>query len=57
MLARLLRRGTEGDQAVDSTMDAAAIGSTGGSQPHTNLMPSQCISFIIFLQGIFPSRN
>lgn len=29
----------------------------GGSQPHTNLMPSLCITFIIALQGIFPSRN
>jgi len=29
----------------------------GGSQPHDNLMPSLCISFIIALQGIYPSRN
>jgi microcystin-dependent protein len=29
----------------------------GSSQSHSNLMPSLCISFIIALQGIFPSRN
>lgn len=29
----------------------------GGSQPHSNLMPSLCVSFIISLFGIFPSQN
>jgi len=29
--------------------------SFGGSQPHTNLQPYLCISFIISLFGIFPS--
>jgi len=29
----------------------------GGSQPHQNMQPSLCITFIIALQGIFPSRN
>ena len=28
---------------------------TGGSQPHENRMPFQCINFIISLFGIFPS--
>lgn len=28
---------------------------TGGSQPHENLQPYQCISYIISLFGIFPS--
>jgi microcystin-dependent protein len=32
-------------------------GRTGGGQSHSNLMPSLCITFIIALQGIFPSRN
>lgn len=27
----------------------------GGSQPHSNLMPTLCVSFIISLYGIFPS--
>src|SRR5262249_34756924 len=42
---------------VRHPMAAAACSTTGGSQPHTNLMPSLCISFVIFLTGIFPSRN
>ncbi len=36
-------------------MNAGAIGSVGGSQPHTNFQPYLCIDFIISLFGIFPS--
>jgi microcystin-dependent protein len=39
------------------TMASGVCGPTGGSQSHTNLMPSLCITFIIALSGIFPSRN
>jgi microcystin-dependent protein len=42
---------------LPQTLAAGTCGNTGGSQSHTNLMPSQCVSFIIYLQGIFPSRN
>lgn len=35
----------------------ASIGSTGGSQAHTNMQPSIAMNYIIALQGIFPSRN
>jgi microcystin-dependent protein len=35
----------------------AAIGATGGSQPHENLQPYLCVSFIISLFGIFPTPN
>ncbi len=38
-------------------MNSAACGPAGGNLPHDNQMPSQCITFIIALQGIFPSRN
>jgi microcystin-dependent protein len=38
-------------------MSAQAVGSVGGSQPHSNLMPYTVIGFCIALQGIFPSRN
>lgn len=31
--------------------------STGNNQPHTNIMPSLTINFVIAYQGIFPSRN
>src|ERR1700676_1722061 len=39
------------------TINAAANASVGGSQPHPNLMPYLCTSFIISLFGVFPSRN
>ncbi len=38
-------------------MATGTIASSGGSQPHNNLMPSLVVSFAICLQGIFPSRN
>jgi microcystin-dependent protein len=40
---------------MDTVMDAAAISSVGGSQPHTNFQPHLCVDFIISLFGIFPS--
>lgn len=42
---------------VPEVLNTAVCGSAGGNQPHTNLMPSLCITFVIALQGIFPSRN
>ena len=42
---------------VPQILTAATVGFAGGNQPHTNLMPSLCITFIIALQGVFPSRN
>ncbi len=33
------------------------ITNTGGSQSHTNLMPTVCINFIIALFGVYPSRQ
>jgi microcystin-dependent protein len=36
-------------------MAANMIGPTGGSQPHNNMQPYLCVSFIISLFGIFPS--
>jgi microcystin-dependent protein len=38
-------------------MNAAAVGSAGGRQPHTNLMPFLCVHFIVALFGIYPSRH
>jgi len=42
---------------VAQQLAAASCGPTGGSQPHSNLMPSLTISFVIALQGVFPSQN
>jgi microcystin-dependent protein len=33
------------------------IGFTGGSQPHTNIMPFLCLNMCMALQGIFPSQT
>ena len=41
-------------QAPNTPMNAQAVGSTGGSQPHTNFQPYLCVDFIISLFGIFP---
>ncbi len=42
--------------STDSTLNAAALATTGGNQPHQNLQPYQALSFCIALQGIYPSR-
>ena len=38
-------------------MAATSVGLDGGSQPHENRMPFLCVTFIIAVEGIFPSRN
>lgn len=43
--------------APSAGMSPAAVGPAGGSQPHDNMMPFQAVSFIIALEGIFPSQN
>lgn len=56
---------TDGDKiyvAANGTNQPAVLAAnsvvqTGGSQPHDNIMPSLGISYIICLNGIFPSRN
>ena len=43
--------------AQNASAATTAIANTGGTQPHTNLMPTLCVNFIIALFGIYPSRN
>ena len=43
--------------APNSTMSTAALGATGGGQPHDNMVPFQAVDFIISLLGIFPSQT
>ncbi len=43
--------------APSLTMDPAAIGAAGGSQPHDNMMPFLAVNFILSLFGIFPSQT
>ena len=33
------------------------VGHAGGSQPHTNLMPTLCVNFIVALFGVYPSQT
>ena len=44
-------------KSANAALAAAAIGNTGGSQPHQNMMPFLTLNFCIALSGIFPSRN
>ncbi len=43
--------------APSLTMDPAAVGQAGGSQPHDNMMPFLCVNFILSLFGVFPSQS
>lgn len=38
-------------------MDPSAAGSTGGSQPHSNMQPYLVLNFCIALTGIYPSAS
>jgi microcystin-dependent protein len=44
-----------GADAPRTNLQPAAVGSVGGSQPHTNFQPYLCVDFIISLFGIFPT--
>ena len=43
--------------APSVNMSGVAIGATGGSQPHDNMIPFLVVNFIISLFGIFPTQN
>ena len=43
--------------APSAAMNAAACGSSGGSQPHDNMIPFLAINFILSLFGVFPSQT
>ncbi|MEA2371952.1 MAG: hypothetical protein QOH12_2346 [Solirubrobacteraceae bacterium] len=45
------------NDANTNPMNAGAVNTVGGSQPHTNFQPYLCIDFIISLFGIFPSQS
>jgi microcystin-dependent protein len=38
-------------------MAPGTVAPAGGNQPHSNIQPYNCVSFIIALEGIFPARN
>lgn len=41
--------------APAAPLNAQSIAATGGSQPHSNMQPYLCVSFIISIFGIFPT--
>jgi microcystin-dependent protein len=41
--------------APATALQPTTVGFTGGNQPHENIQPFLCISFILSLFGIFPS--
>jgi len=43
--------------SAHTSMDAGALASQGGGQPHNNLPPYLVVTFIIALQGVFPPRS
>jgi microcystin-dependent protein len=43
------------DKAAE--MNPAFVTSTGGSQPHDNMQPYLCVTFIIATEGIYPSQS
>lgn len=45
------------DKNPTGLMNTASVSSTGGSSPHNNLMPYLPVSFIIALQGLYPSQG
>jgi microcystin-dependent protein len=45
------------NDAPTGAFNPAAVGTVGGSQPHTNFQPYLCVDVIISLFGIFPSQN
>ena len=40
-----------------SQLNPQSIAMSGGNLPHANIQPFLCVTFIIALNGIFPSRN
>jgi microcystin-dependent protein len=53
----LYRPSTSPATPPNATLNAVSVGPAGGSQPHDNMQPFLCISFIISLFGIFPTQS
>jgi microcystin-dependent protein len=48
---------TNSPGAAVQSMAASHISTTGGSQPHANLMPVLALNFVIAIEGIYPSMG
>jgi microcystin-dependent protein len=49
--------GSNADTALNGAASQITVGIAGGSQPHNNMQPYNCVNFIICMEGIYPSRN
>lgn len=47
----------DADGGADSPSALRALDAAGGSQPHENRQPSLCVSFIICVNGLFPTPS
>lgn len=45
------------DTSTPAALNPGEVGPSGGNTPHDNLMPFQCVTFLVALEGIYPSRN
>jgi len=45
-----------GGTGTQVAMPGSTVGGSGGSQPHDNMMPYLCVSFVISLFGVYPSQ-
>lgn len=55
MLAQMATLQPYASDTAQQQLSAKSLLPTGGSQPHENMQPYLCVSFIISLFGIFPS--
>lgn len=46
-----------GNPSTTVAMNTNSVSKIGGGRDHTNLMPFECVHFIIALFGIYPSRT
>jgi microcystin-dependent protein len=57
VIAQSGQRAVYTEDATTTNLAPSAISPVGGSQPHENLAPYLCISFIISLFGVFPQQT
>jgi len=57
VIAQSTQRAVYFEANTTTNLAPSAVGPIGGSQPHENLMPYLCITFIISLFGVFPQQS
>jgi len=57
LIAQSGQRAVYTEDTTNTNLAASAIQPIGGSQPHENMQPYLCITFIISLFGVFPQQS